>query len=98
MVATQPRTAEDDLAIAWFQSSTDEACRELEVDPSVGLRADEVLRRRDQYGPNRLAAEAKEPAWRTFLRQYRDLMQLVLVGTAIVSIVALQDMSTGLLV
>ena len=37
----------------------------------------------------------KEPGWQAFLRQYRDLMQLVLVGAAIVSIVALQDVSTG---
>ena len=33
-----------------------------------------------------------------FLRQYKDLMQLVLVGTALVSIIALQDLSTGLVV
>ena len=53
-------------------------------------------RRRARYGPNKLAEEAKEPGWKAFLRQYRDLMQLVLVGAALVSIVALQDVSTGL--
>ena len=36
--------------------------------------------------------------WKAFLRQYRDLMQLVLVGAAVVSIVAMQDVSTGLVV
>ena len=46
-------------------------------------------------GPNKLAEAAKEPAWHAFLRQYRDLMQLVLVGAAVVSIAALQDFSTG---
>ena len=68
------------------------------VDPAVGLSAAEVVERRQQYGPNKLAEEAKEPGWRAFLRQYRDLMQLVLLGAAIVSIVALQDVSTGLVV
>ena len=48
--------------------------------------------------PNKLAEEAKEPAWKAFLRQYRDLMQLVLVGRCVVSIIALQDVSTGLVV
>ena len=57
-----------------------------------------MLQRRQQYGSNKLAEEAKEPGWRAFLRQYRDLMQLVLLGAAIVSIVALQDVSTGLVV
>ena len=73
-------------------------CRQLDVDPAVGLSAAEVLQRRQQFGPNKLAEEAKEPGWRAFLRQYRDLMQLVLLGAAIVSIVALQDFSTGLVV
>jgi P-type Ca2+ transporter type 2C len=40
----------------------------------------------------------KEPGWRAFLRQYRDLMQLVLLGAAIVSIVALQEFSTGIVI
>ena len=82
----------------WYRLSADDACRQLGVDPAVGLSAAEVLERRQQFGPNKLAEEAKEPGWRAFLRQYRDLMQLVLLGAAIVSIVALQDISTGLVV
>ena len=82
----------------WYRLSADDVCRQLDVDPAVGLSAAAVLERRQQYGPNKLAEEAKEPGWRAFLRQYRDLMQLVLLGAAIVSIVALQDVSTGLVV
>ena len=82
----------------WYGLSADEVCRRLDVDPATGLSAAEVVKRREQYGPNKLAEEAKEPSWRAFLRQYRDLMQLVLLGAAIVSIVALQDVSTGLVV
>jgi Ca2+-transporting ATPase len=83
---------------AWYGLTADDVCRQLDVDPAVGLSAAEVLDRRQRYGPNKLAEEAKEPAWRAFLRQYRDLMQLVLVGAALVSIVALQDLTTGLVV
>ncbi len=82
----------------WYRLSAEDVCRQLDVDPAVGLSAAEVLDRRQRYGPNKLAEEAKEPGWRAFLRQYRDLMQLVLLGAAIVSIVALQDVSTGLVV
>ena len=63
----------------------------------VGLDAAEIVRRRAQAGPNKLVEAKKEPGWRAFLRQYRDLMQLVLLGAAIVSIVALQD-STGIVI
>jgi P-type Ca2+ transporter type 2C len=98
MVATTtPATPADDLT-DWYRLSADDVCQRLDVDPAVGLSTAEVEARRQRYGPNKLAEEAKEPAWKTFLRQYRDLMQLVLVGAAVVSIVALQEVSTGLVV
>jgi Ca2+-transporting ATPase len=76
----------------------EDVCRELDVNPAVGLTADEVTQRRSVYGPNKLAEEPKEPGWHAFLRQYEDLMQLVLVGAAILSVAALQDLATGLVV
>ncbi len=84
--------------VDWYRVTRDEACEALHVDLAKGLTNDEVLLRRQKYGPNALAEEAKEPAWRAFLRQYRDLMQLVLVGAALVSIIALSDVSTGLVI
>jgi Ca2+-transporting ATPase len=87
-----------DATIDWFRLPADEVCQRLGVDPAVGLTDAEVLERRERYGPNKLAEDPKEPAWRAFLRQYNDLMQLVLVGAAVVSIVALQDFTTGLVV
>jgi Ca2+-transporting ATPase len=92
--APQPGTPRD--AVAWHGLTAEEASTKLEVDPRRGLDDAEVARRRDQVGPNKLAEAKKEPGWHAFLRQYRDLMQLVLVGAAVVSIVALQEFSTGL--
>ena len=85
-------------ATAWHGLTADEACAQLEVDPRSGLDAGEVERRRAQFGPNKLEEAEKEPGWRAFLRQYRDLMQLVLLGAAIVSMVALQEFGTGLVI
>src|SRR4029079_16305191 len=68
------------------------------VDPRNGLDEAEVERRRAQFGPNRLAEGEKEPGWRAFLRQYRDLMQLVLLGAGVVRIAAVQEVSTGLVI
>jgi P-type Ca2+ transporter type 2C len=80
----------------WHNLTAVEACAKLDVDGRSGLEPAEVERRRAQYGSNKLAEGEKEPGWRAFLRQYRDLMQLVLVGAAIVSMVALQEFSTGI--
>jgi P-type Ca2+ transporter type 2C len=98
-VITEPgERAPADGATAWHGLDTEEVCRRLEVDPAAGLTSNEVAERRQRYGPNRLTEEAPEPAWKAFVRQYRDLMQLVLVGAAVVSIVAIQDVATALVV
>jgi Ca2+-transporting ATPase len=83
-------------AAAWHGLTADDVSSQLGVDPKSGLDSAEVEKRRAQHGPNKLVEEAKEPGWHAFLRQYRDLMQLVLVGAAIVSVVALQEFATGL--
>ena len=93
---TTTATADDARAVSWHSLSSDEVYAQLGVDPGTGLEAAEVEKRRAQYGPNKLAEAEKEPGWHAFLRQYRDLMQYVLLGAAIVSIVALQEFSTGL--
>jgi P-type Ca2+ transporter type 2C len=80
----------------WHGLAAEEVSAQLGVDPRSGLDAAEVERRRAEYGSNKLDEAEQEPGWHAFLRQYRDLMQLVLVGAAIVSIVALQEWSTGL--
>ena len=51
-----------------------------------------------QYGPNRLAEPPKESGLQKFLRQYKDLMQIVLLAVAIISIVVLQDFATGIFI
>ncbi len=87
-----------DAAGAWHALTASEVCERLSVDPRSGLPSAEVERRRAEHGPNKLAEAETEPGWHAFLRQYRDLMQLVLLGAAIVSIAALQELSTGIVI
>jgi Ca2+-transporting ATPase len=82
----------------WHGLTAEETCARLDVDPQAGLDGPEVERRRREVGPNRLAEAEKEPGWRAFLRQYKDLMQLVLLGAAIISVAALQEFSTGIVI
>src|SRR5512132_4407920 len=84
--------------VNWHGLSAEDALAQLGVDARSGLDAAEVARRRAEFGPNKLAEAKTEPGWRAFLRQYRDLMQIVLLGAAIVSMVALQEFSTGIVI
>ncbi len=80
-----------------FLLSPDEALVQASVDAKHGLPADEVTSRRAQYGPNKFAEAPPEPAWQRFVRQYQDLMQIVLLVAGIFSIWPVEQYSTGLL-
>jgi len=89
-----PATAEERK---WYALPRDEIARELDVDTSRGLSAAEAAKRLEAYGPNRFATAATEPRWRAFVRQYRDGMQIVLLGAGIGSL-ALGQLGTGLVI
>ncbi|MGH2608147.1 MAG: cation-transporting P-type ATPase, partial [Tepidiformaceae bacterium] len=69
----------------WHRLEAANVAALLEVDPERGLSATTAASRLEQYGSNRLTEAAKEPGWRAFLRQYRDLMQIVLVVAAVIN-------------
>jgi len=66
-----------------------------QVDERSGLSSAEAAARAGRFGPNKFAAGAVEPRWRAFLRQYTDLMQIVLLVAGVVSL-ALQEWETGI--
>jgi Ca2+-transporting ATPase len=55
-----------------------------------GLSEKESLQRRKIYGPNALSELHKDPLWRKFIRQFKDLMIILLVISSIISLY-LQD-------
>ena len=67
-----------------------------DVDVADGLSAAEIDARRARYGANRFEEAAKEPRWRAFLRQYRDLMQIVLLIAGVVSLFLPHQLETAL--
>ena len=70
---------------AWYTLAPDAVAQQLNVDPAKGLSSSEAQQRLQKYGPNQLAGKAKEPGWKTFLGQYRDFMQIILVGAAVIN-------------
>ena len=82
--------------VAWYRLGPAQVAEKLGVDPAKGLSAAEAQSRLSSYGPNQMAAAEKEPGWKAFLRQYQDLMQMVLLGAGIVNQLVTQDLGTTL--
>jgi Ca2+-transporting ATPase len=80
----------------WYALPAEAVAQQLGVDPAKGLSAAEAQKRLQQYGPNKLAAKAKEPGWRAFLRQYQDFMQILLVVAAVVNQIFTGELGTTL--
>src|SRR3954471_1811852 len=81
-------------SVAGIEAS--EVAASLGVDPGNGLSADEVRSRLSSHGPNKLTGAKKESGLQAFLRQYRDFMQIILLGAAVVSLVVTGDVGTAL--
>jgi P-type Ca2+ transporter type 2C len=98
-VASVAETGERDQAVLpWHTLDGPEVLERQGVDERKGLTATEVADRRERYGPNRMAEAKSEPAWRGFLRQYADPMQIVLLIAGVGSIWPIKQYGTGLVI
>jgi Ca2+-transporting ATPase len=75
-----------DLASA-YRHPVDEAIATLDSDVTHGLTGEEVQRRLARYGPNELLAEKPVPGWRKFLAQFQDVLIILLLIAATISLV-----------
>jgi len=71
----------------WYAMRSDEVAAQLGVDLARGLSTAEVAQRVERFGRNELVAEKSEPAWRAFLRQYANYMQIMLLVAAALSVI-----------
>ena len=68
----------------WYQRTEREVLARLDT-ADRGLTERQVQKRRKQYGPNALKEPGKKPAWRVFLEQFKDLLVMILIGAAVIS-------------
>src|ERR687885_240671 len=80
------RMISTDLTAA-YQQPTEEVIAELGSDAARGLATEETQSRLARYGPNELAAETPIPAWRKFLAQFQDVLIVLLLIAAAISLV-----------
>ncbi len=79
----------------WHTLNADRVLQAEKVDEQSGLSSAEAASRAERFGPNKFDAGTVEPRWRAFLRQYTDLMQIVLLAAGVVSLL-LQEWETGI--
>ena len=93
--APAPGLAADDVGPVWHTLSAAGVLQAESVDERSGLSSAEAAVRAERFGPNKFDAGKSEPRWRAFLRQFADLMQIVLLVAGVVSL-ALQEWETGI--
>jgi Ca2+-transporting ATPase len=96
-LSSTPTTAPE-VVPTFHDRPVDEVLRGLDVDPSTGLDAGEVDRRRAEHGPNELDETPRDPAWKRLVRQFKDLLILILLVAAVVSFVVSGELKTPIVV
>jgi Ca2+-transporting ATPase len=81
----------------WYSLPIDEALRVEGVTEAAGLSQAEVEARTREFGPNAFAVAKKQSPLQTFLAQYQDPMQIVLVVAGVITLFILRDIGTGLI-
>lgn len=85
MQALPSSTPGADSAIAWHRLETQEVIQLLNADPKSGLSADEVKRRRNEFGPNRLSFKRGRSEWVRFLLQFHAPLLYILLAASVVT-------------
>ncbi|MAZ41126.1 hypothetical protein CL654_03350 [bacterium] len=66
----------------WYQMPLEDIKRHFSVDVTKGLTKEEVQKRYEQYGPNKLPQGKKLHAWQLFLRQFLNPLIIILLIAA----------------
>ena len=80
----------------WFHLSEEEALGRLEAARS-GLSSREAAVRKEEFGPNALRAGEKRSALQVFLDQFKDLLVIILIIAAVISMISGDVESTAVI-
>ena len=73
----------------WHQLPTEKIVELLDVNLTTGLAGDEVKRRQEKYGANKLAAARRTSAFKRFLLQFaQPLMYILLIASGVTLVLA----------
>ena len=69
----------------WYTQTVDEVIKKLKSNVNSGLADNEVIKRKEKYGENKLEEKKKENIIIKFLKQFNDFMIIILIIASIVS-------------
>ncbi|MFW6290464.1 MAG: HAD-IC family P-type ATPase, partial [Mariniphaga sp.] len=69
----------------WHSMKADEVIEKLDTDKKNGLKDEEIPKRLDKYGKNKLPKGKKKPWWKRLLEQFNNLLIYVLLAAAVVT-------------
>ncbi len=69
----------------WFNKTSQEILEELAVDPSKGLSSEEIEKRKEKYGLNKLNSKKQKSLLKMFFEQLNDILIYILLAAAIIS-------------
>jgi Ca2+-transporting ATPase len=71
----------------WETLRKEEVARKLKIDFKNGLSSEEVKRRQQKYGKNKLKDKPKESLFIKFIKQFNDFMIIILIIASVISAV-----------
>ena len=77
----------------WYEKTAQQTLDELSVS-AQGLTVEEAARRLEQHGENKLTEGRKKSALQVFAEQFKDLLVIILVAAALISLASGQSEST----
>ena len=68
-----------------YEQTPEFVVKEFKTDSKNGLSSNEVLKRQEKYGQNKLREKKKKSTFARFIDQFKDAMILILIAAAIIS-------------
>jgi len=78
--------ASDNDPLTAYRRPADDVLASLATDGNRGLSGTEAQARLSRHGRNELAADKPDPAWRKFLRQFQDVLVILLLTATAISL------------
>jgi cation-transporting ATPase F len=72
-------------ALIWHAMTADEVVQKIVTNAAHGLSADEVLKRREQYGLNKITPKQGTPTWLRFLLQFHQPLVYILLAASLIT-------------